>query len=141
MLSREDFPRLTAANHRLVSPPTPDYNCVAWVACDTAHWWQPGIFWPNASPDDEYSVGVLEQAFSGLGYEPCADGSLEAGGEKIALYGSAAFYTHAARQLADGMWTSKLGKGEDIEHVTPDDLAGGIYGQVARFMKRAAQQP
>jgi len=58
--------------------------------------------------------------------------------EKVALYGSFLFYTHAARQLPDGRWTSKLGRLEDIEHDTPDDVAGGLYREVAQFMKRAS---
>jgi len=39
--------------------------------------------------------------------------------------------------LPSGKWTSKLGRLEDIEHDTPDDVAGGVYGEVAGFMKRA----
>jgi hypothetical protein len=64
------------------------------------------------------------------------DESLESGFEKVALYGSGAFYTHASRQLADGRWTSKVGRSEDIEHDSPGDVAGGVYGEVVRFMKR-----
>jgi hypothetical protein len=45
-------------------------------------------------------------------------------------------YTHAARQLPDGQWTSKLGKYVDIEHSAPEDVAGGVYGEVMQFMKR-----
>ena len=45
----------------------------------------------------------------------------------------------AARQLADGYWTSKLGHDEDIEHDMPEDLAGGIYGAVVLFMSRPRQ--
>jgi hypothetical protein len=59
-------------------------------------------------------------------------------------YGSSWFYTHAARQLPTGKWTSKLGKAEDIEHDSPDDVAGGIYGEVVLFMRRqsnAAENP
>jgi hypothetical protein len=61
---------------------------------------------------------------------------LEPGFEKVVLYGSALLYTHAARQLPNGKWTSKLGALADIEHDTPEDVAGGVYGEVAGFMKR-----
>jgi hypothetical protein len=64
------------------------------------------------------------------------DASLEPGLVKVAIYGSGLMYTHAARQLPDGKWTSKLGKGEDIEHDSPDDVAGGVYGELAGVMKR-----
>lgn len=112
------------------------YNCVAWAAGDTNHWWQPGIHWPVQTSRDDYGVDALEQAFASLGYEACPDERLEPGFEKVALYGYGFFYTHAARQLTDGRWTSKLGKAEDIEHDFPEDVAGGIYGEVVQFMKR-----
>ncbi|WP_445013646.1 DUF7689 domain-containing protein [Paludisphaera borealis] len=78
----------------------------------------------------------MEAAFKILGYEPCDEESLEPGFEKVALYGNTFTYTHAARQLPDGKWTSKLGKAEDIEHDTPDVVAGGVYGEVVEIMKR-----
>lgn len=139
MISHPDFPRLTAVNHRITSPQTPIYNCIAWAAGDTECWWQPGGFWPISSPPGEYGLWVLEQAFEKLGFEQCADGRLEAGFEKVALYGSTFEFTHAARQLPNGKWTSKLGKAEDIEHETPDDVAGGLYGQLIQFMRRAVR--
>jgi hypothetical protein len=136
MISHPDFPNLTAANHRITSPATSDYNCIAWSAYDTERWWQPGVYWPVDVPSWDYGLATLEQAFRALGYEKCEGDGLEVGFEKVALYGSELTYTHAARQLADGKWTSKLGRGEDIEHETPDDVAGGLYGKVAGFMKR-----
>ena len=136
MLPETSFPRLTPENHRSVSPPTLDYNCIAWAAGDTENWWQPGVYWPTTVAAKEYGISVLEEAFRAMGYEPCDDARLEAGFEKVALYGDDVLYTHAARQLPSGSWTSKLGKGEDIEHNTPDDVAGGIYGEVIEIMKR-----
>ncbi len=136
MISPKDFPALTERNHRVTSPATPEYNCVAWSAHDTEHWWQPAVYWPVATPPDDYGLGILEQVFVALGYEPCADGSLEEGFEKVALYGGVFLYTHVARQLPSGRWTSKLGRGEDIEHDTPDDVSGGLYGEIQEFMKR-----
>jgi hypothetical protein len=38
--------------------------------------------------------------------------------------------------LVDGSWTSKLGPDDDIEHPTPESLAGGAYGNVVRTLKR-----
>jgi len=43
---------------------------------------------------------------------------------------------HAARQLPEGRWTSKLGELEDIEHAL-HDLTGTVYGSVVLVMKRA----
>jgi len=135
--SPHDFPRLTESNHHRTSPPNVDYNCIAWAADDIEHWWQPGRYWPTETPHDDFGIGVLETAFRELGYEDCGvDDSLEPGLEKVALYGSGAFYTHAAKQSSSGKWSSKLGKAEDIEHDTPDDVAGGVYGEVVEILKR-----
>lgn len=132
------FPNLTASNHTETSPATPRYNCVAWAAEDTDHWWQPGTFWlPTDWPGNDYGLAALETAFRELGYEDAGgDDSLDPGYLKVALYGSGFLYTHAARQLATGKWTSKLGKGVDIEHDTPAVVAGGLYGDVVQVMKR-----
>lgn len=43
--------------------------------------------------------------------------------------------THAARQLPNGRWTSKLGFLEDIEHDL-HDVAGEAYGTVVVLLKR-----
>lgn len=132
----EPFPRLTASHYRSTSPPDVSYNCVAWAAGDTEHWWQPGVHWPVPSSRDDFGVGVLERAFQALGYEPCPDESPERGFEKVAVYGFGFLYTHVARQLPNGKWTSKLGKAEDIEHDSPEDVAGGVYGEVVQYMRR-----
>jgi hypothetical protein len=46
---------------------------------------------------------------------------------------------HVARQEASGIWKSKLGRFEDIEHETPEELCGdGIneYGVIVQFLQR-----
>ncbi len=140
MIPRDPFPRLTEGNHRNTSPPDVGYNCVAWTAGDTERWWQPGVYWPVDASRDNHDIGALEEAFRALGYGECPDGRPEPGFEKIALYGYGFIYTHAARQLPNGKWTSKLGKTEDVEHDTADDVAGGVYGEVVEFMKRPLGQ-
>jgi hypothetical protein len=82
-------------------------------------------------------VGDLVAAFTSLGFIECESGRAEANFEKIAIYAIAQFeYTHAARQLPSGKWTSKLGHEELIEHDAPEDVAGGVYGTIYQFMKR-----
>lgn len=137
MISESDFPRLTPLNHRVTSPAALEYNCIAWSVGDTRRWWQPGVFWPVESLANDFGVGALIKAFESLGYEAAEGEAIEPGFEKVALYGSAQFYTHASRQLPDGRWTSKLGRAEDIEHDCPDAVAGGLYGEVVRIMKRS----
>ena len=81
------------------------------------------------------------RAFEHLGHAGCGmDASLQPGAEKVALFSATLYYTHAARQLPSGKWTSKLGKAEDIEHDTPQDVAGGTYGEVFQIMRRPLSQ-
>lgn len=70
-------------------------------------------------------------------YKVCDDGQPEPGVEKLAIYvDDNDVPQHVARQLPDGNWTSKLGKGEDIQHNSLDSLEGDLYGKVAIFMMR-----
>jgi len=90
-----------------------------------AWWWPaPGRYWPAAAPREETLAAFLA-AFATLGYAPCASADPEPGVVKIALYAVAGTPTHAARQLPDGRWTSKLGPSIDITHTTLDALASG----------------
>lgn len=128
------FPRLTPTNHHVTSPPDPGYNCIAWAAGDTARWWQPDLYWPIEADPGAYSVADLMAAYEAMGFERCGPGDA---GELVAIYGDAhGEYTHAARRLPTGRWTSKLGTLEDIEHETPEDVAGGDYGTITGFMRR-----
>ena len=96
-------------------------------------------YWPPNIPREE-TVTAFIAAYAIQGYAQCADGALEAGFEKIVLYGVRVALeivpTHAARQLSDGRWTSKLGNCEDIEHDTPEMLNGPRYGAPVCFLKR-----
>lgn len=123
----------------MTSPSTAEYNCIAGAAGDTERWWWPisGSFayWPLNIPLQETLEAFIE-AFAVLGYSPCEDTEFEEGHEKIALYvDNSGKPTHAARQLSNGRWTSKLGKGQDIEHEL-DGLNGSGYGTVAQVLKR-----
>jgi hypothetical protein len=136
MISTSSFPRLILHYHRVTSPATATYNCFAWAVGDTDNWWQPGLHWPFVTHPFDDTVEELKRVFRTLGYEECPAANLESGFEKVALFGVADQYTHAARQLSDGKWTSKLGAEEDIEHESPDAVGGGIYGEVVLYMKR-----
>ncbi len=74
--------------------------------------------------------------FGTFGFEPCSSEEIEPGFEKIAIFANAqGIPKHAARQLATGRWTSKLGKMEDIQHDLRD-IEGELYGAVVLLMKR-----
>ena len=76
------------------------------------------------------------------GFESCDDDALEDGIEKVALFADGGLFTHTARQLRSGRWTSKLGADCDIEHElealvshrSPSALYR--YGEIVAFMRR-----
>ena len=134
------FPNLAQEGYVRASPATRVYNCIAWAAGQQDQWWWPdpgnAFYWPARVPR-AVTLGAFYQAFELLGYQHCDNGDLEKGFEKVAFYELAGLPTHAARQLPDGSWTSKLGKNVDITH-TLRGLEGPAYGQVAGYMKRSA---
>lgn len=96
-------------------------------------------YWPQ-NVDRVNTIETFLRAFGTLGYTLCFDGVLESGVEKIAIYGKGTpgseAPTHAARQLEQGGWTSKLGDFEDINHATVADVEGPVYGQVICYLAR-----
>lgn len=129
------FPGLATTTYQLTSPATDKYNCIAWAAGDDGFWWWPGRFWPKDVPAAVTRLAFIK-AFVDRGYEECATADLEQGFEKVCLYLKLGRPTHAARQLPNGVWTSKLGKGFDISHEL-DGLRGTKYGHPGVYMKRS----
>src|SRR5258706_1225001 len=136
-----DLPHLVdTTNHALTSPKDDYYNCIAWAAGDTNAWWwpssHPAVFWPAGVPKVA-TVETFSLAFAKLGYQPCANRDLDPFQEKVALYVDAnGVPTHMARQLADGQWTSKIGRWHDIQHVSLEVVADGAYGKPSEFFSR-----
>jgi hypothetical protein len=100
-------------------------------------------YWPPPPVQREETIQAFVEAFESLGYKICYDGSLEAGIEKVAIFGAKnpvpnepTVPTHAALQLSSGEWASKMGPLEDIEHLTVDAVNGPIYGRPMVFMSR-----
>jgi hypothetical protein len=131
------FPKMTLYNFSCTSPKTIDYNCIAWAYGINSEWFQPGWNWPIPCQQGN-TIDAYVQLFSSIGYISCKDASLEEGFEKIALYTDTenGELKHAARQLATGKWTSKLGEYIDIEHDNTGVLEGPSYGHATIFMKR-----
>ena len=135
----DELPALAAAGYEITSAPSAVYNCVAWAAEDDTDWWShlPGYYWPaRRSPEAE----ALVEVFAGLGYAVCDSAAREPGYDKVAVYARNGRWSHAARQLENGQWTSKLGPDEDISHQSPEDLAGESYGEVHCIMRRPSAQ-
>lgn len=134
-----------AAGYERKSDPSVNYNCIAFAASRQDKWWwpiaAPGThpYWPPGAPR-QATLSAFEAAFKTLGYETCADYSLQPGIEKIAIYAIGTTPTHAARQRADGRWLSKLGKGIDIAHAL-FSLNGNEYGVPVLYMQRPRTIP
>lgn len=135
------FSRLKAAGYCITSPKTGRYNCIAYAGDKQDKWWWPSedAYWPSGVPKEE-TIEAFVHAYSLQGYEPCSDGALEPGFEKIAIYvDSEGTPTHAAKQNHLGQWKSKCGGLHDIEHNTLEAVGGSgrcEYGTAKQFMKR-----
>lgn len=131
------FPRLRKSTYRVCSPETREYNCIAWAVGRSDLFIWPFMQWPPTCPHEE-TIDAFVSAFRTFDYDTCKDGQFEQGFEKIALYADGKKPKHAARQLVNGRWTSKLGQNVDIEHDL-SDLEGPQYGKVVMFFRRSAK--
>ena len=132
------FPNL--ADWQETSSATRIYNCYAFAVGEDFSSLGPAppniYYWP-ANVKRSYELDSFVRAFSTEGFASCSDGSLVDGIEKLAMYvDRQGEVLHAARQLSDGRWTSKIGEDEDIVHALLDQLAGDEYGQPTHFMQR-----
>ncbi|MGD0464201.1 MAG: hypothetical protein ABSB74_17095 [Tepidisphaeraceae bacterium] len=132
---------LARNQHKITSQASGDYNCIAWAAGVQTEWWSHEIpyKWPvTRSP----LAKSLVKVFAGLGYkmDRRGDTSLQPGIDKVAIYAKGEMWTHAARQLPNGKWTSKLGRDEDIEHENPECLCGDTYGTIHCIMRKAINE-
>jgi hypothetical protein len=136
------FPQLRGTAWSITSPKSESYNCIAWAAGDDANWWwpdpaDPRAIWPTGARIGQ-GVADFVSAFATLGYEVTSEEEAEPGIDRVALFAAAdGTVAHAARQLSSGAWTSKLGRGEDIEHLL-HSLEGTAYGKVVQVLRRAA---
>lgn len=134
---------------RVTSPCDFDYNCIAWTLLKnkTIKWPFPKEYdildgteyWPDGLPRNEYPFTFLEM-YRISGYELCDDLTLDPQYTKVALYVNDNVVTHAARQTPEGLWTSKLGQMNDIQHSTPYSLEGNIYGKVKYILKKKSTE-
>jgi hypothetical protein len=138
------FPRLREHGFAVTSPQDTRYNCIAWAAGDDTRWWWPGVisqpiggyYWPTLNARG--TLDNFEKAFETLGYTRCETSEYEPGYEKVAIYVDAdGLPTHAARQIGEGVWLSKLGRLEDISHADIEGVCGKNYGEVGIILRRA----
>jgi hypothetical protein len=138
-------------NSKKTSARSRRYNCIAWAAgIVTQFWWPDPVaianreaFWPAGAPVDT-TIDAFLAAYGTVGFAECTSSDPEIGIEKIAIFGTINAAggiepTHAALQLPNGQWTSKLGRNVDIEHATLEAVSGPLYGIPVRYMKRPAR--
>lgn len=140
---RNHWPRLVNGhNYRTTSPVDGLYNCIAWsIGVQNRYIW----------PDDDEQYGwpegiqrvpeleAFKSFFAMMEFEPCNSCCIETGFWKVAIYANGEEVTHAARQLPNGHWASKLGDLVDIEHLNVSDVGGGIYGEHAFTLRRSTR--
>jgi hypothetical protein len=134
------FPNI-GTNYKITSPQDEYHNCIAFAGDDYDHWWWPNhLFWPAGIPEEE-TLAAFIACYKSIGYEECGlNSDFEDGFEKVAIYTNpGGTPTHAAKQFANGVWKSKLGRYHDIEH-TLEGISGWFrpnsYGNVAAILKR-----
>ena len=149
-----------ALNKRIINPNDPRfisvsseasraYNCIAWALGIRDQWWEPHSpgsiaegrgYWPDGLPHDR-APETLRELFRQQRFVDCEDGDLDPRSVKIALYqmpekDGSYKWTHVARQLRTGLWTSKLGDSYEVTHQRPEDLDGHLYGDVYAYLAK-----
>ena len=136
------FPKLSIdKNFKMVSDFDLKYNCIAYACGKNDRFYWPdstkdGIEWPFGLPLNE-SIGTFISLFEHYKYQVCDDHMYEENYQKVALYELNGTCSHASLQRFNGLWKSKMGYLEDIEHSDPFTIEGPGYGLVKVFMKRA----
>jgi len=135
------------SEYKITSKKDINYNCIAWAAIYDDRWlWPPhgaihldGVYnvWPKNIPENN-DIETFIELFKTFGYDVCENSNYEEGFRKVALYVKPGtnLCTHAARQKRGGIWTSKLGKENDISHSSPESVEGPVYGKVAYILKK-----
>ena len=133
----KEHPNLKTSGYEITSESTDLYNCITWAAGDDSIWWSHAVgdYWPASVPRSP-EAWALVLVFESLGYAVCDSDALEPGYEKVAVYVQNGEWRHAARQLSDGRWTSKIGQFEDIIHPAPENLVDDSYGSIHCIMRR-----
>jgi len=132
------FPSLSDSGYSKPSTHDPAYNRFAFAVHDKGQWWEnfavKVYYWPLDS-DDPLEDWIRALALNN--YKLTDNCDLEDGFEKVAVYVSAnGTPEHVARQLESGVWTSKIGRREDIQHPLLVDLEGNEYGEAKVYLTR-----
>jgi len=134
------FPNSSNEPFTVKSPATYDYNCIAWAVeiTDKSFWPEPAPYssqvWPKNIPFEE-TLDAFIKFYESFGFEKCDNADYKEEYLKIAIYTKKGVPQHAARQLNETEWTSKLGSSHDVRH-TLESMKDGYYGNVSQFMRK-----
>ena len=135
------FPNINEENIKITSPIDDSYNCIAFAygRSDIKYWPDDSDMgddceWPNDIKRGN-NMDSFINLFESIGYIICDNENFEQGYEKICIYEKDDVPKHAAKQLLNGNWSSKLGDYFDVEH-SISALLDGRYGNISVFMKR-----
>ena len=82
------FPNLKSEGYSIESPPTIEYNCIAWAAGEDYRWWWPDnsytSYWPENIPR-KTNIESFIMAFEKIGYKKCKNAEYESLFEKICI--------------------------------------------------------
>ena len=137
------FPALgKGPNFRITSDSTPAYNCIGWALGMNDVWvglYHPTNYawtwWPESVPCNENRDSLIS-LFEYFGFSKCADSTIEADYDKVALYADEEGWTHAARVIGDNIFHSKIGTAWDIHHSGGNTFDNTEYGSIYAYMKR-----
>jgi hypothetical protein len=132
-----DFPGLIGKQYDL-SPEDFNYNCLSFALGDYSQWWEPpkgpGQYWPPGFSDDT-TVETVEAIIRLHGFTVEIMPNEKPSSDAIAIYATSNHWRHFAK-FSHGVWSSKLGDGNDVSGVTLQDLEMPIYGKVVKVLCR-----
>ena len=129
-------PKAIENDNLFIIPNTKDdnYNCVGYsleINEFVSH--HIGRYWID-SIERSGSINNLIKVFEYFGFER-SDSSVEEGYKKIVIYGNRGFASHAAIQLDDIWYQSKMGEYEICKHKL-EAIEGILYGYPKVWMKK-----
>lgn len=131
VIRSHEWPRL-GHQYEFLGPGSKKYNCIAWSLGITSKW-----VWPGDKLED------FDRLYEKSGFRRLQklDYRQEDGVEKVVLFGrkkdKRVYCTHAARQMADGSWTNKLGSMPLIKVPAPELMDGPGYGSpIAVYVRK-----
>lgn len=137
------WPNLKKRGYKVIGQASDSYNCFSYAVGLTDVLLDPAFYWPDNIARG-YTLEIFIKCFENYGYVCCENSDLETGVEKAVIYGRGDLPLHAARQMDNGLWTSKIGSLELIEHhldafdIATQEFAN--YGSVLQFLSRQKRQ-